>query len=218
VQALLDDAVRPLAANPVLRQRILEPRASHDQVIDEVSVDVLLDVRGVVDVERARSVVTSWRSYLDEHRDEITAVQVVYSEPRSRSITFSDLSELAERIHRPPYDFVVTMANKQLNFVQHIATILDINIRAAVVVPDNALFEGGVGETLRRRLLADFDVHTLLRLPTGIFYAQGVKANVAHQPTPHTQAEPAAARAPAGVRRLLPRRPGRERAVHVVLL
>ena len=79
-------------------------------------------------------------------------------------------------IERP--DFVVTTANKQLNFVQHVATILDINGRAAVVVPDNVLFEGGVGETLRRRLLADFDVHTLLRLPTGIFYAQGVKANV----------------------------------------
>ena len=79
-------------------------------------------------------------------------------------------------IERP--DFVVTTANKQLNFVQHIATILDINGRAAVVVPDNVLFEGGVGETLRRRLLADFKVHTLLRLPTGIFYAQGVKANV----------------------------------------
>jgi len=79
-------------------------------------------------------------------------------------------------IERP--DFVVTTANKQLNFVQHIATILDINGRAAVVVPDNVLFEGGVGETLRRRLLSDFNVHTLLRLPTGIFYAQGVKANV----------------------------------------
>jgi type I restriction enzyme M protein len=75
-------------------------------------------------------------------------------------------------------DFVVTTANKQLNFVQHIATILDINGRAAVVLPDNVLFEGGAGETLRRRMLRDFDVHTMLRLPTGIFYAQGVKANV----------------------------------------
>jgi type I restriction enzyme M protein len=75
-------------------------------------------------------------------------------------------------------DFVVTTANKQLNFVQHVATILNINGRAAIVVPDNVLFEGGAGETIRRRLLADFDCHTLLRLPTGIFYAQGVKANV----------------------------------------
>ena len=106
--------------------------------------------------------------------------------------------------------------NKQLNFVQHIATILDINGRAAVVLPDNVLFEGGAGETIRRRLLKDFDLHTMLRLPTGIFYAQGVKANVlffdkkpaseqpvdrealglrpAHQPALHAEAEPAAPR------------------------
>jgi type I restriction enzyme M protein len=75
-------------------------------------------------------------------------------------------------------DFVTTTSNKQLNFLQHIMTILDINGRAAVVLPDNVLFEGGAGETLRRKLLADFDLHTMLRLPTGIFYAQGVKANV----------------------------------------
>jgi type I restriction enzyme M protein len=75
-------------------------------------------------------------------------------------------------------DFWVTTANKQLNFVQHIKTILDINGRAAVVLPDNVLFEGGAGEVIRRRLLKEFDVHTLLRLPTGIFYAGGVKANV----------------------------------------
>jgi type I restriction enzyme M protein len=75
-------------------------------------------------------------------------------------------------------DFWVTTSNKQLNFVQHIKTIMDINGRAAVVLPDNVLFEGGAGETLRRRLLKEFDVHTLLRLPTGIFYAGGVKANV----------------------------------------
>lgn len=75
-------------------------------------------------------------------------------------------------------DFWTTTSNKQLNFLQHIKTILDINGRAAVVLPDNVLFEGGAGETIRRRLLTDFDCHTLLRLPTGIFYAGGVKANV----------------------------------------
>ncbi|GAA4156168.1 N-6 DNA methylase [Leifsonia shinshuensis] len=75
-------------------------------------------------------------------------------------------------------DFVVTTSNKQLNFLQHIMTVLDINGRAAVVLPDNVLFEGGPGETLRRRLLNEFDLHTILRLPTGVFYAQGVKANV----------------------------------------
>jgi len=75
-------------------------------------------------------------------------------------------------------DFWTSTSNKQFNFVQHVKTILKINGRAAVVVPDNVLFEGGAGETVRRRLLHECDVHTLLRLPTGIFYAQGVKANV----------------------------------------
>ena len=75
-------------------------------------------------------------------------------------------------------DFWSTTSNKQLNFVQHVKTLLKVNGRAAVVVPDNVLFEGGAGETIRRKLLHECDVHTLLRLPTGLFYAQGVKANV----------------------------------------
>jgi type I restriction enzyme M protein len=75
-------------------------------------------------------------------------------------------------------DFWATTSNKQLNFLQHIKTILAINGRAAVVLPDNVLFEGGAGETIRRNLLRECEVHTILRLPTGIFYAQGVKANV----------------------------------------
>lgn len=75
-------------------------------------------------------------------------------------------------------DFWATTSNKQLNFLQHVKTLLTINGKAAIVVPDNVLFEGGAGETVRRRLLAAYDVHTLLRLPTGIFYALGVKANV----------------------------------------
>ena len=75
-------------------------------------------------------------------------------------------------------DFWTTTKNKQLNFVQHIKTLLKVNGRAAVVLPDNVLFEGGAGEVIRRNLLKQSDVHTLLRLPTGIFYAGGVKANV----------------------------------------
>ena len=75
-------------------------------------------------------------------------------------------------------DFWASTSNKQLNFVQHVKTLLAIGGRAAVVVPDNVLFEGGAGETVRRKLLHECDVHTLLRLPTGVFYAQGVKANV----------------------------------------
>src|SRR6202022_2618535 len=75
-------------------------------------------------------------------------------------------------------DFWASTSNKQLNFLQHVFTILKQHGRAAIVVPDNILFEGGAGETVRRELLKQADVHTLLRLPTGIFYAQGVKANV----------------------------------------
>lgn len=75
-------------------------------------------------------------------------------------------------------DFRATTTNKQLNFVQHIMSLTAIDGRAAVVLPDNVLFEGGAGEKIRRRLLHEFDLHTILRLPTGIFYAGGVKANV----------------------------------------
>jgi type I restriction enzyme M protein len=75
-------------------------------------------------------------------------------------------------------DFWTTTKNKQLNFLQHVKTLLKANGRCAIVVPDNVLFEGGAGETVRRKLLEQCDVHTLLRLPPGIFYAQGVKANV----------------------------------------
>lgn len=75
-------------------------------------------------------------------------------------------------------DFWATTGNKQLNFVQHIRTMLKTTGQAAVVVPDNVLFEGGAGETVRKKLLETTDLHTILRLPTGIFYANGVKANV----------------------------------------
>ncbi len=75
-------------------------------------------------------------------------------------------------------DFWASTSNKQLNFLQHIKTLVKINGSAAVVLPDNVLFEGGAGETIRRKLLHDCELHTILRLPTGLFYAQGVKANV----------------------------------------
>ena len=96
------------------------------------------------------------------------------------SLTFVNTEGKSERqsqaVERP--DFWAATSNKQLNFVQHVRSLLTINGRAAMVVPDNVLFEGGAGETVRRKLLAECDVHTLLRLPTGVFYAQGVKSNV----------------------------------------
>lgn len=75
-------------------------------------------------------------------------------------------------------DFFARTSNNQLNFLQHIMLLLKVGGRAAVVLPDNVLFEGGAGETVRRKLLSDYNLHTILRLPTGIFYAQGVRANV----------------------------------------
>ncbi len=75
-------------------------------------------------------------------------------------------------------DFWTSTSNKQLNFVQHIHTILKATGQATIVVPDNVLFEGGAGEVVRKKLLQNTDLHTILRLPTGIFYANGVKANV----------------------------------------
>ncbi|KUJ73043.1 class I SAM-dependent DNA methyltransferase [Thiomicrospira sp. WB1] len=84
----------------------------------------------------------------------------------------------AEKLTYEREDFWATTSNKQLNFVQHIANMLKVNGKAAVVLPDNVLFEGGAGETIRKNLLERTHLHTLLRLPTGIFYANGVKANV----------------------------------------
>jgi type I restriction enzyme R subunit len=103
-QQLIIDAVKPLASNPDLRVRILELRRTHDRVVDEVSADVLLDAYGVVDTSKATSVVESWRAYLDEHRAEITAIQLL-TEAKERRISFSDIKELADRIARPPYNW-----------------------------------------------------------------------------------------------------------------
>jgi len=87
-------------------------------------------------------------------------------------------------------DFWTTTSNKQLNFIQHIYTMLKSDGKAAVVVPDNVLFEGGAGEIIRKKLLEKTDLHTILRLPTGIFYANGVKANVIYFDNKPARKEP----------------------------
>lgn len=120
----------------------------------------------------------------DALRNPVVAeVDVVLANPpfgTKSSVTYvTDDGEVATRketIARD--DFWATTSNKQLNFLQHIVSMLKPGGRAAVVMPDNVLFEGGAGARVRRRLLDTCDVHTILRLPTGIFYAQGVKANV----------------------------------------
>jgi type I restriction enzyme M protein len=117
-------------------------------------------------------------SELIEVRDSLaktpsTTVDVVLANP-----PFGVGTVTGENYAKSRTDLWTETTNKQLNFVQHIYTLLKLNGRAAVVVPDNVLFENGAGETIRRKLLHQCDVHTLLRLPTGIFYAGGVKANV----------------------------------------
>lgn len=99
---------------------------------------------------------------------------------RKSSITFTNEEgeEEKEDLYVNRQDFWTSTSNKQLNFLQHIVSMLKPGGEAAVVLPDNVLFEGGAGETVRRKLMQNCELHTVLRLPTGIFYAQGVKANV----------------------------------------
>ena len=104
VRELIERAVEPLAANPELRERILELRATHDRIIDEVNPDVLLDAHGVVDPSRAKDVIESWSEYLTKHRSEITAIQVA-TEAKDRRFRFADIQELADRISRPPHNW-----------------------------------------------------------------------------------------------------------------
>lgn len=108
IAALIESAITPLAANPDLRARILELRRAHDQVIDEVTVDELVDAYGVVDAGRARSIVESWREYLREHRSEISAIQVLM-EAKTHRVPFASIEELAERIKRPPHNWTVDL-------------------------------------------------------------------------------------------------------------
>ena len=101
-----------------------------------------------------------------------------FGKKSSMSFTNEEGEQEKDELTYNRQDFWATTSNKQLNFVQHIRTLLKSSGRAAVVVPDNVLFEGGAGETVRKKLMETTDLHTVLRLPTGIFYANGVKANV----------------------------------------
>jgi type I restriction enzyme M protein len=114
-----------------------------------------------------------------------------FGKKSSFTIIGADGKKLTDKISYNRPDFWATTSNKQLNFVQHVYSMLKENGRAAVVVPDNVLFEGGAGEKIRRALLQRCDVHTLLRLPTGIWYSPGVKANVLFFDKKPTQGVPA---------------------------
>jgi type I restriction enzyme M protein len=102
-----------------------------------------------------------------------------FGKKSSYKVVGEDGQVSSERENYEREDFKFTTSNKQFNFLQHIMTIMDDRGRAGVVLPDNVLFEAGrAGEGIRKRLLEQFNFHTLLRLPTGIWYSQGVKANV----------------------------------------
>ncbi len=102
-QGLLDAAVEPLATNPKLREMLIDVRRSYEQAIDEVSKDVLTEVGYSANAaERAKVTVRSFRQFIDEHKDEITALQVLYSRPYKQRLTFKDIKDLAYAIAKPP--------------------------------------------------------------------------------------------------------------------
>jgi type I restriction enzyme M protein len=136
-----------------------------------------LHLHGIGDRESPINVSDSLASAPSEHFD-LVMTNPPFGKKSSVTIVNEDGKAAKEKLVYERSDFWASTSNKQLNFLQHVKSLLRINGRAAIVLPDNVLFEGGAGETIRRKLLAECDVHTLLRLPTGIFYAQGVKANV----------------------------------------
>jgi len=147
------------------RRQLLNNKLPPDQV--EALLDQLLPVRAEDALRQ-----------LGSERYDLVATNVPFGRKSAIKVIGEEGDAGSETITYERDDFWATTSNKQLNFVQHIKSLLKINGRAAVIVPDNVLFEGGAGETIRLKLLHECDVHTLLRLPTGIFYAHGVKANV----------------------------------------
>lgn len=131
------------------------------------------DMDGEPTVERADALIAAPARTFD-----YVLANPPFGKKSSMTITNEEGEEDRDALTYERQDFWQTTSNKQLNFLQHIVSMLKTTGKAAVVLPDNVLFEGGAGEKIRRKLLETCDVHTLLRLPTGIFYAQGVKANV----------------------------------------
>lgn len=131
------------------------------------------DLDGEPTVDRADALVAD-----SGKRYDYVLANPPFGKKSSMTITNAEGAEDKDALTYERQDFWETTSNKQLNFLQHIVTILKDNGMAAVVLPDNVLFEGGAGEKIRKKLLETCDVHTILRLPTGIFYAQGVKANI----------------------------------------
>jgi type I restriction enzyme M protein len=156
------------------------------------AMNLLLHGIGTPEGESLVTVDDSLRSQPSQHF-EMVLTNPPFGRKSSYKVIGADGETETETMSYLREDFWATTSNKQLNFLQHVRSMLTIHGRAAIVVPDNVLFEGGAGETIRGKLLEQCDVHTLLRLPTGIFYAGGVKANVLFferkppQETPRTQ-------------------------------
>ena len=131
------------------------------------------DIYGNVPVRRGDSLLTD-----PGYRVDYVMTNPPFGKKSSLTITNEEGEQEEDELVYNREDFWTTSSNKQLNFVQHINTLLKATGKAAVVVPDNVLFEGGAGEVVRKKLLQTCDLHTILRLPTGIFYKPGVKANV----------------------------------------
>jgi type I restriction enzyme M protein len=166
------------------QKRHLDLEALHGvEIVDVVTrlcaMNLMLHGIGSTSDDTAPPVETddSLRSAPSERYD-VVLTNPPFGKKSSITVVGQDGQQVREQLSYEREDFWATASNRQLNFVQHIFNLLKINCRAAVVVPDNVLFEGGAAETVRHRLLQECDVHTLLRLPTGIFYAQGVKASV----------------------------------------
>lgn len=139
-----------------------------------------LFLHGIGDISAKESFISSEDALLSTPKTTFDYVLAnpPFGKKSSMTITNEDGEEEKEDLIYNRPDFIVTTSNKQLNFLQHIMSMLNTTGKAAVVLPDNVLFEGGVGEKVRQALLQKTDLHTILRLPTGIFYAHGVKANV----------------------------------------
>jgi type I restriction enzyme M protein len=139
-----------------------------------------LFLHNIGDIENEKLIISPNDSLIadDGKRFDYILTNPPFGKKSSMTFTNEEGEQEKEDLTYNRQDFWATTSNKQLNFVQHIHTILKTTGMTAVVVPDNVLFEGGAGETVRKKLLETTDLHTILRLPTGIFYAHGVKANV----------------------------------------
>ncbi|MFE5109431.1 N-6 DNA methylase [Streptomyces sp. NPDC056663] len=163
----------PPGVTPAQRARLDEGAFFGTELVDATArlATMNLLLHGMTRADAANSPITVGDSLTHTPRQRATLV--LTTPPFGSRSTITGGAYGYDRL-----DFWVATGNRQLNFLQHVHSLLETNGRAAVVIPDNVLFEGGAGERVRRQLLHACDVHTLLRLPTGVFYAKGVKANV----------------------------------------